>query len=239
MNRTDEYLSFLKNMELQKTFEFPKQNKFYHTLFKKILKINGLLENKPSYLDVLVIEEKYNKLLKEIQDVFDVIDFKSDKDEIMHFNGIKSILNLRLNITDNKIKNMKNESIRIKVELEPELANDEADSRFNNNNFTDSTIQMMEKENEKLVNRFTDYNLQKAQRKLMEIQSIQDLIGIHIDAQDERIDNITFDIQESKKNIVSASKYMKDAGGSVFRRFLFLFLLCLSFVLLFLNFYNR
>lgn len=229
MDRTSDYNNFIS---LTQTHYSPPSTTFYDTLYKKLLNLEHSIGLHKKYVDILVIEEKYNKLIQEIHDIFHVIDIEMTEDESKHFEGIKHILNLRVNIINKKIKESKFNNTRIKVELEPEVAEKRVVRNFNSN-------PVIEQEHARLVERFIDTSMQSTRQRVLEIQEIQDLIGMHITAQSERIELLLGTTRDASDHIKKGGNYVKKDNGRYARRLLFLILLSMSFVLLFIHFFHR
>lgn len=231
MNRTSEYVKFISNKN-NSSFEFKRKERFYDSIYNKICKLQHTLLRQQKYIDILVIEENYNNILKDTKTLLNMLEIDTNDDERIFFEGVQKIINLKLNELKNTIKSKKKDSMSLKIELQPEKPKNVAprNSKYD---------QLMEEENRKLVERLVDTSIQKTRKRVAEIQSIQNLIGIHIAAHDERIDNIELDTKKSLKNVKLTNKFVGKNGGKMARRILFLFLICISFVLLFLHFYYK
>lgn len=223
MNRIKTYHAIIQQYDNIAYIPTP-QNKFYHTIHKKLDKIDTSLDETSRYIDVLVQEEKYIKILHEIKDLFQILEMDMNKDESMVYDGIKAILNIKLNILKNKIKTKKTSSGRVKIELEPEVPQFYAQSSHDS---------LLQKEHEKILEKVDTF--QSTRQRVLDIQQIQDLIGVHIEAQNERIDMIQVDTHKATENIKNTQGYVNNDGGKVLRRFLFVFILCMTFVLCFLH----
>ncbi|KAM0687767.1 hypothetical protein COBT_000986 [Conglomerata obtusa] len=233
MDRLAEYHFFLDKSNMP--FIKPKNDKFYDTLVKNLNHLKKTLKKHHKYVDILVIEEKYQKILKEARSIFLTISIDTNQDEELHFEGIKVIINLKLNRLEKALKIAKNECMKIKIELEPELSKQYQKENRNDEQFN---IQL-EEENKKILQKYVDTSIQATRKRVVEIQEIQNLIGLHIEAQDERIDNISVDTKKAKEHIKGSKKYIGKGNGRLARRILFLFILCLSFVLCFLHLQYR
>ncbi|KAM0679248.1 hypothetical protein BDAP_000115 [Binucleata daphniae] len=231
MNRISEYYSLI-DKKSNLPYKSTKKDTFYNSLYNNLENMRNSLKKKKKYVDVLVLEEKYTKLLAEMQLLFKAISIESNNDEKLHFEGVKAILNLKLNQTNKLIKIAKKESMKLKIELEPEMYKPVKKENHETN-------LQMEEENKKILQKYADTSIQATRRRVVEIQEIQNLIGMHIEAQDERIDNVKVDTKKAQEHIKLSKKYVGKGQGRIIRRFLSIFILCLSFVLLFLYFHHR
>lgn len=241
MNKTNAYLEMVEpsqNIQLMAT-----QPKFYDSMFKKIISLESSLNLQTKYVDILVSQEKFQKIVQESSSLFQLLDIEMNSDEEKHFDGVKTIINYKLNMVDKRIKQAKQKSMAVKIELEPEMPKYNNGYSLNkqreNTNRGLSDQNLLKMEHERMVEKFVETHIQSTRQRVLEIQDIQDMIGVHITAQNERIDVIDMDSKKSKKHIKDSSKYITKNGGRVVRRFMVVLLLCLSFVLLFLNFYYR
>lgn len=227
MNRTKYYQQFTHEHD-NLTYVPLLQDKFYDNIYRKLLKIETSLDETVRYIDVLVQEEKYLKILNEIKDLFQILELDANEDEEMHYNGIKAILNLKLNMLKHKIKTKKKYTGKVRIELEPEVPK----------NYTNTSHDsLLQKEHERILEKVDTY--QSTRQRVLDIQQIQDLIGVHIEAQNERIDVIQLNTQKASTNVKGAQAYVDGNGGRALRRFLFIFILCMTFVLCFLHMQYR
>lgn len=231
MDRTTDYnkIIALKHNDLYK----PSQSSaFYDTLYKKLHRLQQSLDHYKKYVDILIVEEKYSKVVQEIHDIFQIIDIEMNKDEARHFEGIKYILNLKVNILDKLIKQSKLDSGRVKVELEPEVPENTRHTHTVANRH-------IEQEHAKLVEKFVNASVQSTRQRVLEIQEIQDLIGMHVTAQSERIELLCATTKDAGDNVKKSGDYVLKDNGRYARRLLFLILISMSFVLLFIHFYHK
>lgn len=232
MDRTSEYNKLITITSTDIKKPQPTQT-FYDTLYIKLITLEQNLANTKKYVEILVLEEKFHKLVSEIHDIIHMIDIDMNSDEEKHYEGIKYILNYRVNIIEKNIKYLKFNSSKIKVELEPETStNIKKHDNFNVN-------QQIEQEHAKLVERFVDTSVQCTIQRVLEIQEIQDLIGMHLTAQSERIELLCVTTRDAKRVVRDSSGFVAKDNGRYARRLLFLILLSMSFVLIFMHFYHK
>ncbi|KAM0673694.1 hypothetical protein GVAV_002782 [Gurleya vavrai] len=226
----DRILEYNLLIDKKNNFEFikSKNDKFYDSIMKNLCNLENSISKNSKYVDLLVLQEKYNKTLQETRLIFTSINVEANRDEEMHFEGIKAIINIKLNKIEKRLKNAKQNSMKLKIELEPETYK----SNYKENEFN----LQLEEENKKLVKKYVESSIQATRKRVVEIQEIQNLIGLHIEAQDERIDNVNLDTKKAKEHIKGSKKYLGKGNGKLARRILFLFILCLTFVIFFFAF---
>ncbi|KAF7682753.1 hypothetical protein TCON_2032 [Astathelohania contejeani] len=233
MNRTEEYFSFIDNSKNKNDDETNKEL-FYDTMYNSIVVIEKKLNSGlKSYNQVLALEEEYNKLAGEITTVIDGISLEVTSNESDHYEGVKNILRYRLSVLALKLLRLKDKFMYQKIELEPE----------NPVVFKEMPSQelMMEEENKHLTKTYSENALVSTRRRILEIQEIQDTIGLHLAQQNERIDLMIRSSGQTKKNIKGSIRYIDKGGDArkLIRRILFIFLVCISFVLLFIHLFYR
>ncbi|KAL0265872.1 UNVERIFIED_CONTAM: hypothetical protein PYX00_011589 [Menopon gallinae] len=211
----------------------PYEDRFFDTIVGKMNTIADTLGEKRSYSQVLVSERDLGLLARESSELLGMIEIEGTADEVAHFRGIKEIISLRMASLALKIQQKKQSFITYTANLEPERPVV----------FTQNTLPVFEEENRRLVERFRSETseLTVARRRLLEIEALQDLISLHLCEQNERIDTIALSAKSAKQNINKSNTYfMKNRHtGRLMRRVLFIFLLCISFVLLTTYFFNR
>ncbi|TBU00633.1 hypothetical protein CWI39_1623p0010 [Hamiltosporidium magnivora] len=236
MNRTQDFLSLIdleKNIEIKKN----KKEKFYDSFLKDINILQNKIKKSGRYEEILILDEAYTSLSHKISGLFQVIEIDTSLNEGLHFEGIKKILNNKLQSVQMLLQEKKSTFLSTTItDLEPEKPI--IYKRIEDT----SQLFLMEEENKKIMESLTtvDYSLKKTRKRIMDIQSIQDIIGLHLYAQDERIDCIIDTTSDTKKNVIGSKSFLdkNKAMGKAIRRIVFIILLCLSFVLLFLHFYH-
>ncbi|ADM11220.1 uncharacterized protein Eint_030760 [Encephalitozoon intestinalis ATCC 50506] len=230
MNRTTEYLKHID----KKTQAPPtsKSESFYDTINIKIKRIEKKLEKSLSYREILKVEEEFNTLSLEVQQTLDTISVEGSSDLILHFEGVKKIILMRLQRVEKKLRNLKDSKIGMSIDLEPERPH-----TFKNV----EEVQMMEEENKRLVEGYNIEGYRLTRKRLLEVEALQDTIFQHLTLQDERIDSIVDLTSRAGKFVSSSNEALGKTknSGKFARRFLFILLLCLSFVLLFLHYYYK
>ena len=98
----------------------------------------------------------------------------------------------------------------------------------------------LESLNIKLKQKYESSTLTITRQRLKEIDVLQNLIKNTLTEQDERIDEVVLSTKEAKKNFLGSNKYFEKTKnrGRRIRRFLIILFFCMSFVLLFANFYH-
>lgn len=231
MDRTEEYRRYLGAGSAADSH--PYEERFFDSIVGRMDAIAGALKDKRSYGQVLASERELGMLARESSTLLDMIEVEGADDEVLHFRGIKDIINLKMASLALKIQQKKQSFITYSANLEPERPAV----------FAQSTLPVFEEENKKLVERFKaeTSELTIARRRLLEIEALQDLINIHLCEQNERIDTIALSARSAKQNINRSNAYFMKSrhAGRLMRRVLFIFLLCISFVLLNTHFFNR
>ncbi|AFM97974.1 hypothetical protein EHEL_030770 [Encephalitozoon hellem ATCC 50504] len=230
MNRTTEYLKHIDGKT--QTPYVPESESFYDTINSRIEKIEAQLGRTPSYREILKIEEEFNTLSLESQQTLDMVSVEGTNDLILHFEGVKKIILMKLQGVERRLRALKDSKIGMNIDLEPERPH-----VFRNV----EEVQMMEEENKKLVEGYNIEGYRLTRRRLLEVEALQDTIFQHLVLQDERIDSIVDLTSKAGKYVSGSSKALGRIGdsGRFLRRFLFILLLCLSFVLLFLHYYYK
>ncbi len=205
---------------------------FYVALYDQIEEFKAKIEKISSYKKVLQMEEETLQLQNNVNKVLNIINVTGSKDLITHYQGIKLIINKSLIGVNRKIQDKKNNLSG----YDSELFCEKAVVGNKNNNFKNYSNQLMEMENKQIVHNTT---YEKTKQQLKKIEEVQLAINENLILQDERIDCIceaTGKTTDIYKNL-NCDDFID--GGSFFRRFLFIILVCLSIVLLFLHFFYK
>lgn len=230
MNRTTEYLKYI-DRKTQIPYTSGSES-FCDTINSKIEKIEARLRKSLSYREILKVEEEFSILSLETQQTLDIISVEGSSDLVLHFEGIKRIIPMKLQGVEKRLRALKDSKIGTNIDLEPERP-----QVFRNV----EEVQVMEEENKKLVEGYNMEGYRLTRRRLLEVEALQDTIFQHLILQDERIDNI-IDLTSKAGTYVSGGNEALGRitnSGRFLRRFLFILLLCLSFVLLFLHYYYK
>lgn len=230
MNRTEDYLTRV-DKDAQKPLASHSES-FYDTINMKIEDVDKKLTRSLSYKDLLVVEEHLSALLLDTQQTLDSISLEGSDDLVLHFEGIKRIIQMKFLNVDRKLKKLKDSKIGMNIDLEPERP--QMYREINN-------ISVMEEENRRLVEGYSVEGYRLTRKRLLEVEALQDTIYQHLTLQDERIDDIVDLTSRAGKHIVGSNDTLEKIGETsrFIRRFLFILLLCLTFILLFLHYYYR
>ncbi|KAM0672606.1 hypothetical protein CWI42_031170 [Ordospora colligata] len=230
MDRTDEYIKHIDTgaqVPLQSS-----EKTFYDAIITKIELINKRLTKSLSYKELLAVEEQFSSLSSESQHTIDSISLQGSDDLILHFEGIKKIIRMKLKTLESRISKLKDKKMSVPVDLNPERP--QTFKKIDQ-------VQIMEEENKRLVEKYNVEGYRLTRQRLLEVEALQDTIFEHLTLQDERIDGIV-DIASRAGNCVSKGNNVLDKvgeSGKLFRRFMFILLLCMSFILAFLHYYYR
>lgn len=230
MNRIRDYLHRVDE-HAQKTHAQTTES-FYDVIGVRIDEVDRRLCRSPSYKDILVLEEQLSALASETQHTLDAICIEGSSDLVLHFEGIKRIIQTRLQSTERKLKKLKDSKMGMNIDLEPERPQMHKEI---------SEVSMMEEENRRLVEGYSMEGYRLTRMRLLEVEALQDSIFQHLTLQDERIDGIVDLTSRAGKYVHGSNSTLEKIGesGRFLRRFLFILLLCLSFILLFLHYYHR
>ncbi|CAD26231.1 hypothetical protein [Encephalitozoon cuniculi GB-M1] len=230
MNRTTEYLQYIdKKTQVPHSSD---HESFYDTINRKIGKTEKRLERPLSYREILRVEEEFSTLSLEARQTLDVVSVEGPADIVLHFEGVKKIIETKLQRVERRLRSLKDSKMGMNIDLEPERP-----QTFRNV----EKVQMMEEENKRLVEGYNIEGYRLTRRRLLEVEALQDTIFQHLTLQDERIDGI-IDLTSRAGKCVSGSNEALGKiknSGQFLRRFLFILLLCLSFILLFLHYYYK
>lgn len=239
MNRTGEYLNFTRTSsydgsdtknrydEREQGDKDSEQKNFYDSVYQNIQNFNT---NVATYTSLLKKEQEFNKLQRETIDLFKMIELESNNDLKMHFEGIKKIIMTKLADKNAEIQSKKRRFINKNIHLEPEkpfvYLNAHQDRNLEMEN------KMIMKETQSL-----DYQMKQTRKSLQEIKHIQDQINLNLNVQNESIDQIFNKSKSISENVKGGNKYLKMGKEKrrLIRRALFIWLLCISFILLFLH----
>lgn len=230
MNRTGEYLNFVKKYggNIVENDSKDSEKMFYDDIYNKIKMFNIEVS---SYTDILKKEQEFNELSNKTINLFKMIDLEINNDVKNHFEGIKNIILMELNEKNEKIQTKKRRFINKNIHLEPEKPFVYLNA--NQNKKLDKENQIIIKETQSL-----DFHMQQTQKSLQEIKQIQNQINLHLNVQNESIEQIYRRSKSTQTNIKDGNKYLKMGKEKkrLMRRAIFVWLLCLSFIILFLHF---
>jgi len=230
MDRTDEYL---KHIDTSSQVPLQSSEKtFYDAIITKIEHISKRLAKSLSYKELLAVEEQFLSLASESQQTIDSISLQGSNDLVLHFEGIKKIICMNLKALEDRIAKLKDKKMGMSVDLDPERP-----QTFKQID----QVQAMEEENKRLVEKYSIEGYRLTRQRLLEVEALQDTIFQHLVLQDERIDGIVDIASRAGKCVSKGNDALDRVGesGKLFRRLLFILLLCMSFILVFLHYYYR
>lgn len=238
MDRTKEYLSFVdiaREAEPAATEE-----RFYETLYRSILRLEETLGKTASLKTVLALEDEFYKLEKHVGLILGAVEVAAAEDIVRHYDGVKQILSGRIARLARTIRETKNRISSAGVDLDPErpqsFGHASAGSERPQSFRRAGTSQVLEQENRQITEH---QGYEMARSRLQKIETVQKAINENLVMQDERIDSICT-VSGGTRVIYDKMAAGDDFdSGSFIRRFVFIVLMCLSFVLLFLHFFYR
>ncbi|EOB12306.1 SEC1 family transport protein SLY1 [Nosema bombycis CQ1] len=180
MNRTKEFLNYLDLDNQQQSS--PKKSLFYDSILDEILLLQRRPIQKLSYSNILKIEDEIDKIQENINKL-NFIEVEGTEDEKIHFEGIKKILQSKLNCIKMKVEKHKSNKMGLNLELEPEKGS----TSINNNHFNNIYL---EQKNLEIIESSNLEGYKITRQRLLEIENIQDTINEHLQIQDERIDEV-------------------------------------------------
>lgn len=240
MNRTDEFIQYTKSFKSAEKFDGKKleENKrntengdkpFYDELTDKLDDLSHV--NPTSYTGILRLERDFNSLWSNTTNLFKKIQLESNGDEMAHFEGIKSILQVKLSNLSENIQEKKKRFINKNIVLEPEKPTIYLKTKRND---------IMEKKNKEILETESAFDqvLKLTQKNLLEIKHIQNQISGHLVTQNENIEEIYKKNKSTFSNIKGSNKLLGKSKEKrrFMRRLTYIWLLCLSFLLIFLHF---
>lgn len=230
MNRTEEYLQHID--KTKQIHLAPAAESFYDAINRRVEETRSKTKSPLSYREILKLEEEFAGLVLETHQTLDAISIEGSDDLVLHFEGIKRIIQMKLQAIEKGLKALKDSRMGMSADLEPERP--PVFKRV-------EEVQMMEEENKRLVEGYAVEGYRLTRKRLLEVEALQDTIFQHLTLQDERIDDIIDITSRAGKCISGSNDTLGKIGesGRFLRRFLFILLLCLSFILLFLHYYYK
>lgn len=230
MNRINEFMKYI---------DIPSQNPlnknkilFYDNIYYDIQKLNKRITPTLSYKNILVLEKSLSKISDNVQQTLSVISIEGTRDEVVHFEGVKKIIQSKLINTKLKLEKLKIKKSSLSMDLEPERPKSYKIS---------PEIHHIEQETMEIMGNNVLERYRVTRQRLLEIESIQENISEHLNIQDERIDDVinkVGDIYESVRSSKSMVEKVTEAG-SFFRRFFIILMFCLTFIIFFLHLYYK
>lgn len=203
--------------------------KFFDTTLSKIVKLESEIKKVRTYKGVLLIEQSMFELNKD--PVF-IVELEGTPSEIEHFKGVQEILK-------RKLRNIFLQAGEKKKGLLEEKVTDLAPERPTKTVELEQHNSILQEENSELLAKFTSAEIQTTRRRLIEIEKLQDAIKTELELQNERIDLISRSTKDAGKTLGKANQQIDGNNRRLMRRVLFLFIICLSFVLAIAHFHHR
>lgn len=231
MNRLKEFRSFL-NLQKQMP-DKPKKILFYDEIFEDLEHIERKISPTLKYKSIINLQENINKISEKVTKTLDVISLEGTRDEILHFEGVKSIIQLKIQNIKLKLEKLKLKSTSLNLDLNPEKPQNMLKIQKN--------VEFLEQENIAIMESSLNERYRQTRRRLLEIESIQENIGNYLNLQDERIDNIIsnsgaiYESVEKSKSLIEKN----ESAGSFFRRFFIILMFCLTFMILFIHLFYK
>lgn len=232
MNRLEDYVNFIKT----KQHSLPKyKTLFYDTLRDDILKISRIITNTLNYKNILIIEKNLNKVSEKVTQTLNLVEIDGSKDEILHFEGVKKIIQEMLIDTKIKLEKVKQKKTSLDLELEPEKITKPC-KKYDTNLQEELQVERLEIMGNSLVERY-----RVTRQRLLEIESIQENISEQLNIQDERIDDVIGKMSDIYKSVKNSKNVINDenGSGSFIRRFITILFFCLTFMIIFLHVYYK
>ncbi|KAK6089226.1 hypothetical protein P3W45_001800, partial [Vairimorpha bombi] len=210
MNRTDEYMKYI-NIPNQEPLTSNKVL-FYDDIYYDIQKLNKSITPTLSYKNILILEKSISKISENVQQTLSVISIEGTRDEVVHFEGVKKIIQSLILSTRLRLEKLKIKKGSLSMDLEPERPKSYKVS---------PEIHHMEQETMEIMGNSVVERYRVTKQRLLEIESIQENISEQLNIQDERIDDVISkvgDIYESVRSSKDTVEKVTEAG-SFFRRF--------------------
>jgi syntaxin 18 len=230
MNRTDEYMKYI-NIPNQEPLTSNKVL-FYDDIYYDIQKLNKSITPTLSYKNILILEKSISKISENVQQTLSVISIEGTRDEVVHFEGVKKIIQSLILSTRLRLEKLKIKKGSLSMDLEPERPKSYKVS---------PEIHHMEQETMEIMGNSVVERYRVTKQRLLEIESIQENISEQLNIQDERIDDVISkvgDIYESVRSSKDTVEKVTEAG-SFFRRFFIILMFCLTFIIFFLHLYYK
>jgi syntaxin 18 len=230
MNRLEEYMGLI-DVPSQRKMQEPGTS-FYDEINNRIEALGRRITKALSYKELLVREEEFAALASGAQETLHHIAVEGSNDLVLHFDGVKKIIQMKLQEMERRLSKSKESKMGLQIELEPEKPQTFRDV---------GEAALLQEENRRLVEEHTLEGYRLTRRRLLEVEVLQETIFQHLTLQDERIDDVV-DLTSRAGKIIHSTADTLNSGrdsGRFVRRLLFIMLLCLSFTLLFLHYYYR
>ncbi|KAI5191844.1 hypothetical protein NEMIN01_1699 [Nematocida minor] len=186
--------------------------------------------------DYLEVEKTVKELSKESNRVIELL---QSLDEVSKFlEGVIANIRTAVKKTEIKLEERKSKKLRpsLNIALEPERSTPTVKTK-------PVMMQILQEENVRILERVrcTEREIVQIRRKVSEIDILQKLITQELYIQDERIDIILHNTSAASVDVKISRTYIKNAGEKkkVAKRFISLFIMILSIVLLILHYLNK
>ncbi|KRH91898.1 SNARE protein Syntaxin 18/UFE1, partial [Pseudoloma neurophilia] len=204
------------------------ESKFYDDITRKI---DNFDLTTTSYTEILRKEREFSTLWTQTLQFFAKIELDASSDQQNFFDGVRAIIQLKLDDKNEIIQQKKRRFINKNIELEPEKPKIVLKTQ-NNQNLDKKNKQILQQDNK------FEQQLEKTKKYLLDIKQIQNRISSNLISQTESIEQIYRKSKNTHVNVKGTNKLLKTNKEKkrLLRRILFIWLLCLSFLMLFLHF---
>lgn len=231
MNRLKEFRTILdlKNQKPDK----PRKILFYDTIFDDLKNIEKKITSTLNYKTILNLQENINKISEKVEKTLDLISLEGTRDEILHFEGVKNIIQLKIQTIKLRLEKLKLKSTIFNLDLNPEKPQHTLKIQ--------KEVEFLEQENMEIIESSMNERYRQTRRRLLEIESIQENIGNYLNLQDERIDNIISNSSAIYASVEKSKSLIEKNvnAGSFFRRFFIILMFCLTFMIFFIHLFYK
>ncbi|KAH9386562.1 uncharacterized protein NEMAJ01_1458 [Nematocida major] len=240
MNRTEEYRrNVLDGGISQKSVEAPDGS------VNSVLSIAKELRNSLSACHAALVNRHthdYSDVESTVKELVaggsKAVDMMEAMEESKYLEGVAHNIRALMKRTEMKLEERKSRRVRpsLNIALEPEKSTSTAKT-------TPVQMQVLHEENERILERVrcTERELVQVRRRVSEIDVLQKLITQELYVQDERIDVILSNTTTASIDVKISRTYIRNAQEKrqAAKRFISLFVMILSIVLLFLHHSNK
>lgn len=241
MNRTEEYRRIVNNQQVIQNTNEPEDSTTAPLLnIAKELRtsINSCyisLKNRRAH-DYTEIENTIGDLVKKSNRILELIEEIAENNKYLE--GVAINIKSVVKRTEIKLEERKSKKIRptLNIALEPEKSTAVVKTK-------PVQMQILHEENERILERvrYTEREIAQIRRKVSEIDTLQRLITQELYVQDERIDVILNNTSTATVDVKISRTYIRNSEEKkqVAKRFISLFVMILSIVLLVLHHSNK
>lgn len=226
MDRKEEFLSYLPE-EIREQAIPSYHSKFYDDITEKIDNFNTTTT---SYTEMLKKEKEFSTLWTQTLQLFSKIELETNKDQRNFFDGIRAIIQLKLDNKNELIQQKKKRFINKNIELEPERPQIVLNTQ-KNSHFEAKNKQILKQDNK------FDQAIERTKKYLLDIKQLQNQISSNLISQTESIDQIYQKSKQTHGNVKGTNKLLKKNKEKkrLMRRILVVWLLSLAFMMLYLH----